>query len=111
MRDRIKESDWKIFRRVHQTALERFCDGILAEIQYFVTDRETNSHARYLEIFKRIHERNEKMATLFDDKKRSNALFQLAGFRHHGLITDEEYAEFSQELRDEVEMILRVGRM
>jgi hypothetical protein len=51
------------------------------------------------------------MATLFDDKKRSNALFQLAGFRYHSLITDEEYAEFSQELRDEVEMILRVGRM
>jgi len=111
MQDRIKESDWKIYRRLHQTALERFCDKVLAEIQYFVGEREKSSHERYLEIYKRIHERNDTLADLFDDKKRSNAVFKLANMRYHNLVTDEEFAEFSQDLRDHVEMILRVGRM
>jgi hypothetical protein len=28
----IKEPDWKVLRRVHPLALERFCEGVLAEI-------------------------------------------------------------------------------
>jgi len=111
MQDRIKESDWKKYRAVHQAALERFCDKVLSEIQYFIGERDKSSHARYLEIYKRIHERDETIADLFNDLKRSNAVFKLAGMRYQNLVTDDEYAQFSQDLRDEVELIQRVGRM
>ena len=111
MSDRIKESDWKVFRRVHQAALERYCNGVLSEIKYVAGDRETTSHERYLHVYKLIHERNEKLALLFDDKGRSKACFQLARLRGHSLVTDEEFAEFSEELREEVAEILRIARI
>jgi hypothetical protein len=111
MNDRIKESDWKIFRRVHQAALERFCDGVLAELQYYATDREMNSHQRYLKIYEIIQKRDKKLAIVFDGKSRSKAVMQLAGLRHHGLVTDEEFAEFSEETRDEVTRFLRIAEL
>jgi|SRR5579872_2148806 len=111
MKDRIKESDWKIFRRVHQAALERYCDSVLSEIRYYATDREMNSHQRYLKIYEIIHERDEKLAVLFDGKSRSKALMQLVGLRHHGLLPDAEFAEFSEETRDEVQRFLRIAEM
>ena len=111
MRDRIKELDWKIFRRVHQAALERFCDNVLKETQYFATDREASSHKRYLEIYKRVHERDDELAEQFNGMSQSKALLRLVGLRFRGLVTDAEFAEFSEELRTEVEQILRIGEM
>jgi hypothetical protein len=29
----ISESDWKVFRALHPLALERFCAGLLAEVE------------------------------------------------------------------------------
>jgi hypothetical protein len=98
-----------VFRDVHQTALDRYCKRVLSEIKYVATDSKMTSHERYLQIYKLVHERNETMAGLFDNKSRSKALFMLAGLREHRLVTDEEFARFSQELRDEVEEILRIG--
>jgi hypothetical protein len=111
MQDRIKESDWKIYRRVHQAALLRYCDKVLSEIQYFAGERDKTSHERYLEIYKRIHERDETLAKLFNGLKRSDAVFKLAGMRYQNLVTDDEFAEFSQDLRDHVEVVLRVSRL
>jgi len=47
----IKEPDWKLLRRVHPLALERFCERVLAEVDRVSHDGAT-SHARYLEIFR-----------------------------------------------------------
>ena len=33
MRREIKEFDWKILRRLHSLALERFCERVIAEIE------------------------------------------------------------------------------
>jgi hypothetical protein len=102
----IKESDWKIFRGVHEAALERYCDRVLSEINYMATDRETGSHERYLKVYRLLHDRDETLGDLFNNKSRSKALFMLAGIRGHGLVTDEEFAAFSQELREAVALVL-----
>ena len=47
----IKEPDWKVLRRVHPLALERFCERVLAEIDRVSRDGAKSHHARYLEIF------------------------------------------------------------
>ena len=111
MNDRIKESDWKLFRDLHQVALNRYCDRVLSEMQYVATDSESSSHERYLQIYQLIHERDKKLARLFDGKSRSKAVWMLAGFRGHDLVTDEEFAAFSQELRDAVAVILQVAEL
>jgi hypothetical protein len=94
---------------VHQAALERYCDRVLAEFKYVATDTEMTSHERYLKVYRLIKERDETLADLFDGKSRSKALWMLAGLRGHDLVTDEEFAAFSQELREAVALILSRG--
>jgi hypothetical protein len=73
MAHEVKESDWKIFRRLHQVALERFCQRVIKEINHATSNCNENYHQRYLEVFDLIMDRNEKMARAFDDIRRSTA--------------------------------------
>lgn len=48
----IKEPDWKVLRRLHPLALERFCERVLTEIDRVSRDGATSHHARYLQILR-----------------------------------------------------------
>jgi hypothetical protein len=69
MRD-IKESDWKIFRKLHPVALERFCESVLAESQLLHRDTKQTAHERFIAIHRLFYERNKEVARLFDDVPR-----------------------------------------
>jgi len=103
----IKESDWKLFRRLHSVALERFCQQVIEEINQ-TTNCAGDYHERYLAVFNLILERNEQMARAFDDMRRSNAFILLANIRGSQLLTDEEFSQFTPETREAVEVILRI---
>ena len=96
---RIQESDWKVFRQLHPIALERFCFRIIGEINRASSNCDGNYHERYLEIFRLIMDRNQEMASAFDDIRRSTALILLARIKKMHLLTDEELSEFSSEVR------------
>lgn len=102
----IKECDWKVLRRVHPLALERFSERVLAEINCVSRDRTKSHHARYLEIFKVIKQRDREMALLFDNPRRSHALTMLAQMRSHGMLTEEEFSGLSPETRAAIQMLL-----
>jgi hypothetical protein len=107
----IKESDWKLLRRLHAVALERFCQRVIDEINRATSNCTEDYHKRYLEVFDLIMDHNEKMAQAFDDMSRSNAFILLTNIRESDLLTDEEFSQFSQETRDAVEVILSIRRM
>jgi predicted TIM-barrel fold metal-dependent hydrolase len=111
MPHQIKESDWKIFRRLHQVALERFCQRVIEEINDATSNCNENYHKRYLEVFRLIMDRNEKMARAFDDLRRSRAFLLLANIRESQLLTDEEFSEFSLEACEAVESIFALRRI
>ena len=50
----ISEPDWKLFRRLQSVALDRFCQGVLAEIEGIASDADKTHHERYLAVFQRI---------------------------------------------------------
>ena len=87
----IRESDWKVLRRVHPLALERFCERVLAEIDCVLRDGAKSHHARYLEVFNIMKRRDREIACLFDNPRRSHALTMLAQIRSQGLLTEDEY--------------------
>ncbi len=103
----IKESDWKVFRRLREVALERFCQRVLAEMKYAASEPEKTSHQRYLAVWKVMNDRNDELAAAFDNPRRSAALEQLMLMRSHKLLTDEEMTQFSDEMREVVKMVLR----
>jgi hypothetical protein len=102
----IKESDWKVFRRLRQTALERFCQRALAEMQYVASEPEKTSHERYLAVWKVMNDHNDELAAAFNNPRRSAALEQLMLIRSHKLLTDEEMAEFGDDIRDVMQLLL-----
>jgi hypothetical protein len=102
MRD-IKESDWKHFRDLHPVLLDRHCQRLLQEFGGICSDAGKGSHQRYLDLYKLIHKRDKELGNLFDDLKRSTAILQIMLIHKHGLFTPEEFAQFSQELRERVQ--------
>ena len=102
----IAEADWKVLRRLHPLALERFCERVLAEIEQVTQNRSQSAHQRYIDIFKIVEQRDRAIARLFNDPKRSHALTMLMGIRSEGLLSDDEFSALSLETRNAIEMLL-----
>jgi hypothetical protein len=73
MRD-IKESDWKIFKRVREVALERFCERVLDEIGRIGSDTTKSKHQRYGAIYRLVRNRDKEINPIFDHLRRSTAV-------------------------------------
>ncbi len=102
----IPESDWKLFRELRVTALERFCERVLAEVGRVAAQQGKGSHLRYLEVFDLIRRRDKELADAFNDPRRSTALLQLTSILSHGLLTEEEVARLSPETRELVQSLV-----
>jgi hypothetical protein len=105
----IKEPDWKVLRRVHPLALERFCELVLAKIDRVPRDGATSRLARYLQIFRIPQQRDREMSHLFDNPRRSHALTMLALIRSQELLTQDEFSSLSPETRGAIQMLLGAG--
>src|SRR5262245_65709732 len=98
----IKEADWKIFRQVRAVALERFCQHVLDDSELLHKDTRHSAYERYIAIYRLFDERDKEVARLFNDLRRSTALWQIAALKGHGLLTEEEFGGFSQETKTSV---------
>ena len=97
--NKLPESDWQIFREVRLSALERFCENILKEIEKEIAHPGSSGHKRYLEVYNVLMERDSEIADLFNDNRRSTALFQIMKMHSRGLIPDEEFSRFGLRTR------------
>jgi energy-coupling factor transporter ATP-binding protein EcfA2 len=102
----IAEADWKVLRRLHPLALERFCERVLAEIEQVTKNHMQSAHQRYADVFRIVEQRDRDIARLFNDPKRSHALTMLIGIRSEGLLTDDEFSTLSPETRNAIQMLL-----
>ena len=104
----IKESDWKLFRRLHGIALERFCQRVIEEVQSATIDCSDDYHDCYLKVFTLLRDRDKEMAVTFNDPRRSNTFILLLNIKTKGLLTEDELMQFSPELREALEAIDRM---
>ena len=105
----IAEADWKVLRRVHPLALERYCERVLAEIERVMHESVQSTHQRYLDIFNIVEERDREIARIFNDPRRSHALTMLARIHSEGLLTADEFSSLSPETRSAIELLLGAG--
>jgi len=61
------EHDWRLLRVVHRTALDRYCTRVLEECVATIRGTDISPHDRYLRLFRLLKERDESIATAFDD--------------------------------------------
>ena len=100
----IHESDWRVFRRLHSIALERFCKRVL-EVVRDAAECKTDYHDCYRKVYRLIRDYDKRMEAAFDDPRRSNAFLLLANIIGEGLLSAEELKQFSQEAQARIKMI------
>ena len=101
------ERDWKHLRTVHGIALERFCSQVLDDAVAIARDGERSAHERYLQLFQLLGERNDAMATAFDDMRRSTGLQRLTAMVGLSVLTREELAGFAPDVQETVREMSR----
>jgi hypothetical protein len=105
----INQSDWKVFRRLHSVALERYCGRVLEEVRV-AAECKGDYHDCYRRLYRLIRERDKTMAAAFDDPSRSTALILLVNMIGEELLTEEELKQFSLEVQQRIEVINKLRR-
>jgi hypothetical protein len=75
----------------------------LKEIAAIAADTRKSSHQRYLAVYMVIDERDEQIATAFNDLRRSTAFMRLLSILSLNVLTEDELARFSPEKRASIE--------
>ena len=96
----IKEAEWKLFREFRTQALERLCERVFTDLEPIISQDGESWHQRYLAVFKIIAERDDQIAAIFNDFRRSTALFKLKQMWDYNLLTEEELGKFSSDTQD-----------
>jgi len=103
MNREIPERDWKAFRELHEIALGRLYDRILAEARAQIEQPMKSAREKYLGLFNLVQDRNREIGRAFDDFRRSTAKMQIGIIYSMGLFTPEEIERFSPETRNIIE--------
>jgi hypothetical protein len=106
----IKESDWKIFRRLHKIALERYCRRVLEEVRA-AAECKDEYHECYLKVYRLIRNRDKRIAYAFNDLRRSTAFTLLANMIGEEILTEAELKQFSQEAQDRIAIMKELRRL
>jgi len=105
----ILESDWKKFKELRKIALDRFCQGVLADAKAITQHGALSAHARYGMLYGLIQDRNKDMARAFDhhSQSRSSALTALRLFVMHDLLTAAELSILSEDALEYISDVVR----
>jgi hypothetical protein len=102
----MKESEWKIFKKLKALCLERFCDGVLNEARNICKSDEKTAHERYGNLYKLIRDKDKELAKVFDGLSRSKAFIQLMMMYRMGLVEEKQLDEFEDQTKNSVRDIV-----
>jgi hypothetical protein len=82
----MTEEDWKLFIKIQERALEKYCEQSLTEFKKITEKTEIAVHERYCLHYQAVRERDKNRSYLFDGLSRSKAHFQLIQLRRAELV-------------------------
>ena len=92
-------------RDLKPVLLDRYCRRILSEFEKIASKHDEPAHPRYLALFKLVDERDRELGDMFNDLKRSNAIFKILFLRQNGVFTEAEFAGFSDETKSRITLL------
>ena len=104
MPEHLPEHDWKRWQQLAPTLLNRFCDSVVAKAAAFSTGK-SSGHEKYLALYEYIDESNRDIAIVFDNRRRSSAILQIAAAVVRGIMSASELSSFSEGTQERVRMI------
>jgi hypothetical protein len=96
----LPEADWKVLREMRPDLLNRLCARILDELRGVIDDPAGTPHERYLRLFELLQDRNDEVASAFDDMRRSRAIERMLQMHRLGLFTPQQLDRFTPATRD-----------
>ena len=103
----IEEDDWKKLRKIQKKILDRLCERILEKAKKQI-NKNQDPYDSYLALFKLIHKQDKIIAKTSDDLRRSNAIEKIINMVQEGLLTEEEFEQFSPKTKAQVQMLGKV---
>jgi len=100
----LPESDWRLLKSVHRTALDRYCSRVLEKSAETIGG-EGSAHDRYLRLYRLLKDRDRNLAAAFDDLRRSTAIQRLAAMIALEVVSEEELAQFSAGTQDSAKLL------
>jgi hypothetical protein len=101
----MKESEWKKFKKLKETCLERFCEQVLVKANLISSSENKNAPERYYDLYQLINSKDKELESAFDGMSRSKAFMQLLLMYRMELIEEKELDEFEDETKDEIRRI------
>jgi hypothetical protein len=106
----IPETDWKKLRSLKTRALNDACAQILDAVAQIMQHRDGREHEAYLELWELIRKQDAWIASMFDDFRRSTAVYKLAAWQRHGLVSERDVALFTHETQAAVKAMNQNAR-
>jgi hypothetical protein len=105
MSEHLPERDWKRWQQLAPILLNRFCESVVISAAGFAR-RSESGHEKFLALYEFIGHSNRDIAIVFDNRRRSTAIIQIAGAVSRGIMKDEELSSFSEKTQERVHVIL-----
>ena len=99
----MTESDWKLFKKIKEEALQKFCSNILKGISETIETQESSTHERYLQVYERVRGSDKELGQIFDGLSRSKAHMQLLIIRSKGLANQRLVGQLSEDFQHETD--------
>ncbi|EJM18679.1 hypothetical protein PMI22_03142 [Pseudomonas sp. GM21] len=105
----ILESDWKKLKELREIALDRFCQGVLADAKTISQNGALSAHTRYRMLYRLMRDRDKVIVDTFDNngQSRSSALMGLWLMVMHDLLTEEELSVLSETALHSIREVVR----
>src|SRR5207247_1038692 len=101
MSEHLPERDWKRWQQLAPILLSRFCEAVVANSATFER-REESGHEKFLALHQFIGESNDHIAVVFDNRRRSSALIQIAATQRREIDEVRSDAERERAGGDEI---------
>jgi hypothetical protein len=101
----IPEKDWKHMRSMKPRVSNDACARILPDVEAIAQKRDGRNHEAYLALWALLKKKDAEIASMFDDFKRSTAVFKLAAWYRYDLVSENEFTLFTEETQNTVKAI------
>ncbi|SMF09137.1 hypothetical protein SAMN02745866_00677 [Alteromonadaceae bacterium Bs31] len=95
---KLKESDWKCFCAIKDSAIKKYGERCLEEYREILNDESKDAIARHVLLHRVSDNLNRQFNLFFEGHSRSKVALQLLAIRAENLVEEESLRELSEEL-------------
>ncbi len=108
MHDNPIESDWKKFRSIVPSLLERYLEKLIPDLTATLQDESQTPTERFWSAHERMNKIEKILRDCLDGHSRSRMMSYVFLMVRHQMLIEEDLAGFSEELRERVNMISEI---